>query len=786
MSLLLVRSNKKTTTKNKDNDEDSNRRRGSEILIGGGGRRVDGIDLKMEKMEAAAQMEKPHHYTYLRDFRTKQCPDFLLHKCTQHRPFTCFNWHFSNQKRRRPNKRRDGTFNYSSDNYCSKYDETTGICPDGEECSSLHRTAGDTERRYHLRYYKTCPCIYETDARGHCVKNGLHCAFAHGPQDLRKPVYDIEEEQASEAGETQDIAESPLTNSLETDRLLNENPVWNDPMYVLIHYKTEACNRPLRLCRQGYACPSCHNPRDKRRSPAQFKYRSTPCPNVKQGDEWNDPSKCENGDGCGYCHTRTEQQFHPEIYKSSKCNDMVQTGYCPRGLFCAFAHVENELNFKWEIPVNNCKASSSMPAAFAKASYSTSGVKGSVYDDTEAVDGIAQPDRFNEERNAIPLPRKFSLIEYGDMAREDDMSGESERPAMFFDSTSKGRLSSALSSSLNDSFLLSMKPSLKSSSSSAKDSDPLPPTDSFRQCTMSVGSYQQYQQMQQNRAKKHLQFSGLLPSGNVTSRYFPSAVPPTSINPLASGSLFVPTQPIEPSAPLSPLQTTISEALASGFFAREATTEPSVDLAEDDLDLNLSDLNSALDQEFQKSSNINHSYNKPLSSFDSLQLSSPHPVFPQTLPKENSTQLPSPSCNAWMKEAETQGRLLKQVEEERDLALKIRDSALSKVVEMKHEIDLLSGRSSLLQSLQQDVNFQQIPMTSLQQIHSNLQHDYNLVEQKLAEMSLCYICKERPSGVVLHPCSHCVVCFNCSTRTIKCPACGMFIAQRSSLSAHLA
>jgi len=41
--------------------------------------------------------------------------------------------------------------------------------------------------------------------------------------------------------------------------------------------------------------------------------RSTPCPNVKQGDEWGDPSKCENGDTCGYCHTRTEQQFHLEV-----------------------------------------------------------------------------------------------------------------------------------------------------------------------------------------------------------------------------------------------------------------------------------------------------------------------------------------------------------------------------------------------------------------------------------------------------------------------------------------
>lgn len=61
---------------------------------------------------------------------------------------------------------------------------------------------------------------------------------------------------------------------------------------------------------------------------------------MKHGEEWGEPSNCDAGDGCGYCHTRTEQQFHPEIYKSTKCNDVQQAGYCPRGLFCAFAHVE--------------------------------------------------------------------------------------------------------------------------------------------------------------------------------------------------------------------------------------------------------------------------------------------------------------------------------------------------------------------------------------------------------------------------------------------------------------
>ncbi|XP_037545059.1 putative E3 ubiquitin-protein ligase UNKL isoform X1 [Nematolebias whitei] len=298
---------------------------------------------------ASPQTEKPSHYTYLKEFRTEQCPLFLQHKCTQHRPFTCFHWHFLNQRRRRPIRRRDGTFNYSPDVYCTKYDETTGICPDGDDCPYLHRTTGDTERKYHLRYYKTGTCIHETDARGHCVKNGLHCAFAHGPHDLRPPVYDIREIQAQEAlqngqlgsGEgIPDLQPGVLASQAMIEKTLTEDPRWKDTNFVLANYKTDQCTKPPRLCRQGYACPHYHNSRDRRRNPRKYKYRSTPCPNVKHGDEWGEPSKCDSGDSCQYCHSRTEQQFHPEIYKSTKCNDKRQTGYCPRGPFCAFAHVE--------------------------------------------------------------------------------------------------------------------------------------------------------------------------------------------------------------------------------------------------------------------------------------------------------------------------------------------------------------------------------------------------------------------------------------------------------------
>ena len=94
-------------------------------------------------------------------------------------------------------------------------------------CLLLHRTAGDTERRYHLRYYKTSVCVHETDSKGHCVKNGPHCAFAHGAHDLRPPVYDVRELQVMQGPFEKQVLDTPLASSVEKDRLINEDPRWN-------------------------------------------------------------------------------------------------------------------------------------------------------------------------------------------------------------------------------------------------------------------------------------------------------------------------------------------------------------------------------------------------------------------------------------------------------------------------------------------------------------------------------------------------------------------------------
>ena len=164
-------------------------------------------------------------------------------------------------------------------------------------CPCLHRTAGDTERRYHLRYYKTGMCVYETDERGYCVKNGAHCAFAHGSHDLRMAVFDIREQQQQQTGtnsnngignihcdngvgingvnqndlinngdhlmngctgvnccqsSTTTTTSSSTQHMFDKDRnAIHEDPRWQNTAFVLAYYKTELCKRPPRVCRQG-------------------------------------------------------------------------------------------------------------------------------------------------------------------------------------------------------------------------------------------------------------------------------------------------------------------------------------------------------------------------------------------------------------------------------------------------------------------------------------------------------------------------------------------------------
>ncbi|KAF6019129.1 UNK [Bugula neritina] len=773
--------------------------------------------------------EKPEHYTYLKEFRTQQCQLFLQHKCTQHRPYTCFHWHFANQRRRRPIRKRDGTFNYTPDSYCSKYDETTGTCPNGEDCSLLHRNSGDTERRYHIRYYKTASCVHETDAKGVCSKNGCHCAFAHGTQDLRNPTYDIREIQAMERGEcvSENNPSIEMSTSMEKERTLNDDPKWNDSQYVLDNYKTEPCKRPPRLCRQGYACPQFHNSKDRRRNPKAYKYRSTPCPQVKQHDEWGDPAACDNGDQCQYCHTRTEQQFYPEIYKSTKCKDMVQTGYCPRGPFCAFAHVDQEIAMNKEAQLESPRANNSLgsyiqdlsPGSSKEtesnshtAAGSTSGGADSKKSPSRTLHGAGGESKASPRSVAssltslsnsfsdvlegsvptsVPEPigkgRSQSMVEYH---RSNSLQSRSNQfPSSFTGNNTYGRmrqLSGDIHGNTNSNLLIdsnSLAGFTNSTSNSSTNfpsqSQPnispfampfFPPGDTVESVIgnamedLSLGDFH------------HMPFvsslsAGLASSYNMGNSFSMPMPIPDRIQEGGSLSQSPPMSPLG-SLPMSipHLQNRSSRLSSFGTDLNPLVSPRSASSA--------SQLQSNNTNSFPNSSSIfsNGLSSSANSGQDSIpKLKEEISIYKQRLSKwDDALNQARGACVAWEKEAEEANKKFMRSEEDRQNVMRQRDEAISQAKSFRQQLDYIASNGLVSRFGQPGLDLSKVPLSQLLPVYRNLHMEIEQLQQLIQKKSMvgassgqCASCQAPvdivTAGRASAPCSHILLCETCSS-----------------------
>ncbi|XP_075894924.1 putative E3 ubiquitin-protein ligase UNKL isoform X5 [Nelusetta ayraudi] len=733
---------------------------------------------------ASPQTEKPTHYTYLKEFRTEQCPLFLQHKCTQHRPFTCFNWHFLNQRRRRPIRRRDGTFNYSPDVYCTKYDETTGICPDGDDCPYLHRTTGDTERKYHLRYYKTGTCIHETDARGHCVKNGLHCAFAHGPHDLRPPVYDIREIQAQEAlqngqlgsGEgIPDLQPGVLASQAMIEKTLTEDPRWQDTNFVLANYKTDQCTKPPRLCRQGYACPHYHNSRDRRRNPRKYKYRSTPCPNVKHGDEWGEPSKCESGDSCQYCHSRTEQQFHPEIYKSTKCNDMRQTGYCPRGPFCAFAHVEripsSEETMSSLLTVIQTSSQSQLgPQQYSECPVSEWNSGGNSTTNATSCNG-----QVGSIKNKFSMEQKY--VDQDKQTQNSVFSVVNPLASSFTSSITSSLASSIGSESSSPTTLSTMNAkatpfypgsnTVESVIGSALD---------LNFSDINVASLEKELEEQDNSVG--------LPSQRLLVGSAPVNIPGS----LARSSSFNSSSSLSTS-PLSSLSQSLSQSLLSAAVSQHNPTSNMLAKQEHGL---LGTANSSSQNSLGLNGGAGSIWDFVSGNFSP----SPSPVFSSLASSggsggdvarlfreldeakkkikqwEEAWHHVKQACEACQKDAHEAKEQAKMAEAERQLAEQKWEESERKLKELQGDFDALC-RASGTPLLRSYGDVDQLPLSKLHSIQSQLRSDLDLVDGVIYQLQSkkCIVCQKHDRCIILQPCQHYVLCENCAPSQTECPYC---------------
>ncbi|NXJ46786.1 UNK protein, partial [Spizaetus tyrannus] len=704
------------------------------------------------------QTEQPTHYTYLKEFRTEQCPLFLQHKCTQHRPFTCFHWHFLNQRRRRPIRRRDGTFNYSPDVYCTKYDETTGICPDGDDCPYLHRTTGDTERKYHLRYYKTGTCIHETDARGHCVKNGVHCAFAHGPHDLRPPVYDIRELQAQETlqngqlgcGEgIPDLQPGILASQAMIEKILTEDPRWQDTNFVLAGYKTEQCTKPLRLCRQGYACPHYHNSRDRRRNPRKFKYRSTPCPNVKHADEWGEPSRCESGDSCQYCHSRTEQQFHPEIYKSTKCNDMRQTGYCPRGPFCAFAHVENSIGIanEWSSSLNSTNGitNSSGQSGNAKHRSFPAENQQKINEQDNKQNHLSVFSAVNPLASSITSSLASSLG--SDTSSPTTVSAMSAKAPPFYSgsNTVESVIGSALDLHFNDVNVASIERELEDQEGSE----------------LGLAS----QRLLGGSAPVNIPGS-LVRSSSLHSSSSLSTSPLSSLSQSLSQSFVSSTTAPHHQQP-QPLKTEHSmlgtSASSHNSLGLNGVTGSIWDFVTGSFSPSPSPVLSSGTTPSISSNTSGNELTRVRQELDDAKR--------KLKQWEESWQQVKQACDAWQKEAQEAKERANIADADKQLALQKKEEVENKLKKLKAQ--LAACLSTTLPYTKNYGDIEKISLPKLRSLQNRLHLDLETIDEVIFQLQSkkCIVCQEGDRSIILNPCQHYVLCDHCAAAQEECPCC---------------
>ncbi|XP_027626831.1 putative E3 ubiquitin-protein ligase UNKL isoform X2 [Tupaia chinensis] len=446
--------------------------------------------------------------------------------------------------------------------------------------------------------------------------------------------------------------------------------------------------------------------------------RSTPCPSVKRGDEWGEPSRCDGGDGCQYCHSRTEQQFHPEVYKSTQCNDMRQTGHCPRGPFCAFAHVDKSLGMAhgWGCRTLTSATSSSAtsgqpghnPLAVSAAARLGPSVSSSLPPSADS--GSSSPTTpptlprsptGNAVIEVVPGPALDLCLGDIDVASQERDQDEQEGPDLGL--TGPGPQSLAGSAPVTIPGSLPRSPSLPSSSSLSAS-----PLSSLSQS---------------------------LAGPPVCSAMTPPHQPPPRSEPGTLGS----SASSYSSLGLSSVSGNVWDFVSGSFSPSPSpilNTNPSPGSAE------LARVRRQLDKAKRKIRQW-----------------------------EESWQQVAQACDAWQREAQEAKERARVADSDRQLALRRKEEVEARVRQLQDELGGL-GVSSL-PGLRSCPDVGTIPLQQLHSLQSQLRLDLEAVDGVIFQLRAkqCAACQDRAHGAVLQPCQHRALCELCAASTPECPCC---------------
>ncbi|UKJ90673.1 hypothetical protein MACJ_001607 [Theileria orientalis] len=115
----------------------------------------------------------------------------------------------------------------------------------------------------------------------------------------------------------------------------------------LEEFRTRQCPLYAKgMCLNSSKCSLSHSETWPRRNPVLFKYDYKLCPNIqfsRHDNKMQLHGKCSFGRRCRFSHSKEEQLYHPELYKTRYCLNFPNC----KGYYCPFAHSKEELrNFQ--------------------------------------------------------------------------------------------------------------------------------------------------------------------------------------------------------------------------------------------------------------------------------------------------------------------------------------------------------------------------------------------------------------------------------------------------------
>ncbi|XP_014791910.1 PREDICTED: putative E3 ubiquitin-protein ligase UNKL isoform X1 [Calidris pugnax] len=540
------------------------------------------------------------------------------------------------------------------------------------------------------------------------------------------------------------------------EKILSEDPRWQDTNFVLAGYKTEQCTKPPRLCRQGYACPHYHNSRDRRRNPRKFKYRSTPCPNVKHADEWGEPSRCESGDSCQYCHSRTEQQFHPEICCSSSPTVTSSSGssssLSPLGPLCRQRSLANGIL---------CSESSTSGVSSPTSSY---------------------PKAPGFEREDQAKHRSFPAENQQKINEQDN---KQNHLSVF---SAVNPLASSITSSLASSV---GSDSSSPTTVSAIGAKALPFYSGSNTVESVIGSALDLHFNDVNVASidRELEDQEGSDLGLASQRLLGSSAPVNIPGSLVRSSSLHSSSSLSTS-PLSSLSQSLSQSFVSSTAAphhqqpQPLKTDHSMlgTSASSHNSLGLNGVTGSI-WDFVTGS-FSPSPSPVLSSGTTPSISSNTSGNELTRVRqelddakrklkqwEESWQQVKQACDAWQKEAQEAKERANVADADKQLALQKKEEVENKLKKLKAQ--LAACLSTTLPYMKNYGDIEKISLPKLRSLQNRLHLDLETIDEVIFQLQSkkCIVCQEGDRSIILNPCQHYVLCDHCAAAQEECPCC---------------